>query len=362
MEFAKAIARYDYTFPPELIATAPAHPRDNARLAVFDRASGDITFSTFHKIGKFLPEKSVLVLNETKVIPARLHLTRTTGGKVAVLSLGVTSHGLLRVLSPKKLREGEYLQLHGKEGFTVKKSRARGGAAARGPEPSSKGDQKEWLLEANFPLSKLQKEMEKFGTMPLPPYIKHTPLTEKEIKREYQSVFAKDPGSIAAPTASLHFTKKLLSDLQKHGHRIIRVTLHVHLGTFSPLTEEQWKSGKLHTEEYHIAASAAHALEKAKSEKRKIIAVGTTVARTLESASDQHGRISKPSGTTNLFIREGYQWKMVNGLITNFHVPKSSLLMLVSAYAGREQVMELYKKSIEQRMRLFSFGDGMLIL
>ncbi len=345
MDFQEALSAYDYQFPNALIALAPAHPRDSARLLVLDRASGEMQFSTFHDIAKFLPEKSVLVLNETKVIPARLHLTRTTGGKVSVLSLGVTAHGFLRVLSPKKLREGEFLQLHGKEGFVVKNV-----------------DQKEWLLEANFPISKFQKEMEKFGTMPLPPYIKHTPLTEQEIKREYQSVFAKDPGSIAAPTASLHFTKKLLTDLEKQGHTIIRVTLHVHLGTFSPLTEEQWKSGKLHTEEYHITPRAVRSLEKAKSAGRTIIAVGTTVARTLESAMDSRGHITTPSGATNLFIREGYRWKMVSGLITNFHVPKSSLLMLVSTFAGRERVLEAYKQAIAKDFRLFSFGDGMLIL
>lgn len=341
------IARYDYTFPSELIAKAPAHPRDAAKLMVFDRATDQISFSTFKDIGKFLPEKSVLVLNETKVIPARLKLMRSTGGVVQVLCLGAvsSSRGSIRVLSPKKLREGEFLTLHKKEGFVVKKY-----------------VQKEWLLEANFPLPKLQKEMEKFGTMPLPPYIKHTPLTEREIKREYQTVFAKNPGSIAAPTASLHFTKKLLHDLEKQGHRIIRITLHVHLGTFAPLTEEQWKGGKLHTEEFFIDQRSVRALDIAKREGRKIIAVGTTVARTLESASDRHGKIIKSSGTTDLFIREGYPWKMIDGLITNFHVPRSSLLMLVSAFAGRDSVMDLYEQAIKKKFRLFSFGDGMLIL
>ncbi len=345
MDFQKALAAYDYQFPHELIATAPAHPRDSAKLLVLDRASGDIHFTVFKDIGKFLPTKSVLVLNETKVIPARVALTRSTGGTVSVLSLGVTAQGFLRVLSPKKLREGEFLKMHGKEGFVVKKS-----------------DQKEWLLEANFPISKLQKELEKFGTMPLPPYIKHTPLTEREIKREYQTVFAKNPGSIAAPTASLHFTKKLLRDLEKQGHKIIRVTLHVHLGTFAPLTEEQWKTGVLHTEEYVIGAAASRALEQAKKDGRRIIAVGTTVARTLESSSDRRGHISKPSGATSLFIREGYEWKMVDGLITNFHVPKSSLLMLVSAFASREKIIDAYQQAIQKRLRLFSFGDGMFIL
>lgn len=343
--FHHILAKYDYQFPSELIALSPAHPRDSAKLLILDRASGDVQFTVFKDIGKFLPKKSVLVLNETKVIPARVALIRSTGGTVSVLSLGVTAHGLLRVLSPKKLRPGEFLKMHGKEGFTVKKS-----------------DQKEWLLEANFPISKLQKELEKFGTMPLPPYIKHTPLTEKEIKREYQTVFAKNPGSIAAPTASLHFTKKLLSDLEKQGHTIIRVTLHVHLGTFAPLTEEQWKSGSLHTEEYHIDARAVTSLEKAKKNGRTIIAVGTTVARTLESSSDARGHITKPSGATSLFIRDQYKWKMVEGLITNFHVPKSSLLMLVSAFAGRDQIMNAYRKAIEQKFRLFSFGDAMLIV
>lgn len=342
--FAEQLGLYDYDFPAALIAQAPVHPRDSARLLVFDRASHKTTFSTFHEIGKFLPKNSVLVLNETKVVPAKMELTRTTGGKVSALSLGA-SHDVLRVFANRKLRVGEFLTLHETNGFTVQAS-----------------DEKEWLLKPNFPISDLQKMLDAYGTMPLPPYIKHSPLSRTDLRREYQSVFAKDPGSIAAPTASLHFTKALLAALEEQGIRLAYVTLHVHLGTFAPLTEEQWNTGHLHTEEYHIDAATQTILEEAKRNHHPLIAVGTTVARTLESASDASGAIIRPNGTTDLFIREGYTWNMVDGLITNFHVPKSSLLMLVATLTGRDTLLSLYQQAIAERMRLFSFGDGMLIL
>jgi S-adenosylmethionine:tRNA ribosyltransferase-isomerase len=200
------------------------------------------------------------------------------------------------------------------------------------------------------------------GTAPLPPYIKHTPLTREQLLTEYQSVFAKDPGSIAAPTASLHFTPELLASLQDRGIALAYTTLHVHLGTFAPLTEEQWQTGRLHQEEYHIDPQTIAVLEQAKRDGRPIIAVGTTVVRTLESATDDAGVITRSEADTSLFIREGYTFRMVSGLITNFHVPRSSLLMLVAALTGRETLLSLYKEAIEKRFRLFSFGDAMLIL
>ncbi|MDB4978455.1 MAG: S-adenosylmethionine/tRNA-ribosyltransferase-isomerase, S-adenosylmethionine:tRNA [Candidatus Peribacteria bacterium] len=335
---------FDFAFPPELIAQSPASPRDSARLVVFNRASKKTDWLTFDTIGNFLPPHSILVLNQTKVIPARLRLARSTGGKVDVLYLGI-ANDCIRVFANKKLRDNEVLQLNDCISFTV---------IGR--------NEKEWLIRPSCPLDELPSVLEEFGVMPLPPYIKHSPLTRDELKEEYQSVFAKEPGSIAAPTASLHFTKELLDQLQQSGIHIAYVTLHVHLGTFSPLTLEQWETGTLHAEYYSIDEENKKIIERAKSDGKKIIAVGTTAARTLESAADEAGKIARPSGTTQLFIRDGYTFRMVDGLITNFHVPQSSLLMLVSAFAGREEILTIYREAIERKFRLFSFGDAMLIV
>lgn len=343
-EFDDILRLYDYQFPPELIAQAPASPRDSAKLLVYDRAAGTITDAVFRDIGTFLPENAVLVLNETKVVPAKLLLTRATGGQVSALMLGVRSDGAMRALANRKLKPGEFLRMDGDRGFAVSGSL-----------------EKEWLLTPSFPIAELTSMLERHGHMPLPPYIKRTPLSPEELRREYQTVFAANPGSIAAPTASLHFTDALLTQLQEQGIGIIKVTLHVHLGTFAPLTEEQWTAGALHTEEYVIDSDSVSALSAAKKAGRPLVAVGTTVVRTLESASDEKGVITKPSGTTNLFIKEGYRFKIVDAMITNFHVPKSSLLMLVSAFAGRDKIMELYRHAVEEKYRFFSFGDAMLM-
>lgn len=335
---------FDYVLPPALIAQRPASPRDGARLLVHERTSGKTRWARVRDIEKFLPAGAVLVLNETKVIPARLPLDRETGGKVAILRLG-TERGRVLALSPKALRDGETLRLGKKKIFLAEGRRDRA-----------------WVLRPLVPLSTIDALFEKHGHMPLPPYIKHSPLSEKKLRTAYQSVFAKERGSIAAPTASLHFTRALLQKLRKNGITLATVTLHVHLGTFAPLTEEQWASGKLHAETYAIPAKTVGILERARREGRPIVAVGTTALRTLESASDARGNITKPRGTTRLFIRTGYRFRIVDGLLTNFHVPRSSLLMLVSAFAGRETILQLYAQAIRKKFRFFSFGDAMLIL
>lgn len=342
--FDDCLRQYDYTIPPELIARAPAHPRDSAQLVVMDRASGSVRWSTFRDIGQFLAAGTLLVLNETKVIPARLTLTRASGGQVSILRLNL-ERGLLHALSPKILKIGETLKLGTKDMFVV-----------------DGRTEDYWMLRPLFPAHGMDAVFQKHGTMPIPPYIKHSPLSEPELRREYQTVFAKKNGSIAAPTASLHFTKRLLDDVEKNGVELARVTLHVHLGTFAKLTEEQWNAGVLHPEEYHIGTRAMQQIANAKRDGRPVIAVGTTALRTLESAADSHGKIVQPDGTTQLFIREGYRFRVTDGLITNFHVPQSSLLMLVSAFAGRERVMEVYREAMEKKLRFFSFGDGMMII
>ncbi len=342
--FTAELGRYHYVLPPERIAQAPATPRDSSRLQVHDRRSGQTRTAVFREIGRFLPEGSVLVLNRTKVIPARLHLQRQTGGAVAVLFLGAQKD-VMRALASRKLREGEILTLDDGRSFAVER---RDGNA--------------WVLRPSFSILELPAVFDRQGTMPLPPYIKETPLTEPELRRAYQSVFAREEGSIAAPTASLHFTERLLDELQQCGIGIAYVTLHVHLGTFAPLTPQQLQEGRLHTESYAIDPKVAARLEHYKKEGRPFVAVGTTVVRTLESAFDERGKITKPAGETNIFIREGYRFKAVDHLVTNFHVPRSSLLMLVSAFAGRETVMGLYERALRKEFRFASFGDAMLIL
>jgi S-adenosylmethionine:tRNA ribosyltransferase-isomerase len=352
--FEKILGLYDYDLPAELIATEPAHPRDAARLMVYDRQTGKISEDIFRNIGKYLPPKSVLVFNETKVIPARLPVRKTTGGKVKILFVGV-ERGSVKVMSPKPLREGEKLSFASDKYFTVRKN-----------------DGKFWLLRPSFHIKDIYKILDKFGEMPIPPYIKNSPLTKSELKKEYQTVFARTRGSVAAPTAALHFTRRLLAEIRQAGHQIIFITLHVNLGTFSPLTEENFRTGRLHSEYYEITPLAARKLNVAKARGQKIIAVGTTSLRALESAV-RNGVLKRLSGATSLFIREdhtppirpneGYsKFTFVNGLITNFHVPRSSLLMLVSALAGREKVLALYHRAIARKFRFFSFGDGMLIL
>lgn len=203
--------------------------------------------------------------------------------------------------------------------------------------------------------------LEKYGTTPIPPYIKHNNQTENKLRQEYQTVFAKEKGSVAAPTASLHFTNELLDRIRKAGHEIVFVTLHVNLGTFAKLTEEHVETLKLHEEYFEISKKAAETLNSARKNKKSIIPVGTTVTRTLESAVNSNGIIEKLSGTTDLFITEEYKLKFVNSVITNFHVPKSSLLMLISAFIGRKKLFELYEIAKKNNFRFFSFGDGMFI-
>lgn len=343
-DFLSTMAQYTYEFPAHLIAQSPASPRDSAKLLVYNKSTGKETFTTFRSIAEYLPKRSLLVLNQTKVIPARVKVSRATGGKADLLYLGI-SDGLVRFLSNRKLSLGEDLHISESHRFTVKAQ-----------------SEKEWLLLPLFNINVLPQVLEEYGVMPLPPYIKNTPLSADDLKREYQSVFAKHEGSIAAPTASIHFTDALLASLRASGIEIAFVTLHVHLGTFAPLTEEQWQTGLLHEEFYSISETDKAAIMRAKSDNRPVIAVGTTVTRALESSADDCGRILKSEGMTRLFIREPYQFKVVDGMVTNFHVPKSSLLMLVASLIGREKLLDLYGQAIQHNYRLFSFGDAMLIV
>lgn len=342
-DFLELLKQYDYQFPSELIAQEPAKPRDAARLMIYDRKSDVAQSNTFNHLDLYFSKDAVIVFNDTRVIPARLLLCKPTGGQVEILYLNTISKSI-RVMSNRHLRIGEDLSLTSHIFFTVTAQEGRF-----------------YILEPSIPIEKLHAVFDRYGITPLPPYIKHSALHGRSLRSAYQTIFARHRGSIAAPTASLHFTKRLLSKIRARGIAIKFVTLHVNLGTFTPLTEGAARDSKLHSESYHIDAETAAFLNRAKRDRRPIIAVGTTVARTLESASNKRGVLSRLTGETDLFIREGYQFRFVNELITNFHVPKSSLLMLVAAFIGREKLFSLYERAIAERFRLFSFGDGMYL-
>ncbi len=341
MNLNKANKLYNYTLPKELIANKPAEPRDTARLLVYEKSTGKTKFSTFKNLSEFLPKNTVLVFNQTRVIPARFNLYKPTGGKVSALYVG-WEKSFLKILANKPLEKTTELTFENtKHKFSV--INKKNGI---------------YFLKSSVSKVKMQSILQKYGLTPLPPYMKDSPLTEKERRKAYQTIFAKKGESVAAPTASLHFTESLIRDLKKKGIQIKYVRLDVNLGTFAKLTEEQLKKQKLHSENYFINKETAKFLKTAKKQHRPIVAVGTTVVRTLES----YAKSKKLTGSTDLFISPGFEFKLIDSLITNFHVPQSSLLMLVSALTGREELLKLYNTAIETKFRFFSFGDGMLIV
>jgi S-adenosylmethionine:tRNA ribosyltransferase-isomerase len=340
--FQKTLKSYDYKFPTELIAQAPASPRDSAKLLIYDRKTKKIEHDVYKNLDAYLPKDAVLVFNQTKVLPARLEVIKPTGGTARLLYIEQEKN-LIKFLSDRNLETGSVVMANSKTKFEVIKK-----------------ESSFYFLKPLF-ITSIFKVLEKYGQTPLPPYIKNPTLKGKKLLNEYNTVFAKNTGSVAAPTASLHFTKSLLNKIRKAGIDIKYVTLHVNLGTFAKLSEQQWQDKTLHSEWYQIDKATAAFLNKAKKAKRPIVAVGTTVVRTLESASNNKNELSKLSGSTNLFITEETQLKFVDNIITNFHVPKSSLLMLVSAFVGKKKLLNLYDRAINKSYRLFSFGDGMMI-
>lgn len=333
---------YEYVLPPKSIAKKPAAKRDAAKLLVYDRKNGTVNFDCFRNLGKYLPPRAVLVLNDTKVVPARLN-TKLGQEPVELFYVG-RDKSVLRCMANRPLERGAILKL-GKLVFKIL------------------GREERWYrVKPSFPAKDIFQVLERYGKTPLPPYLGDSPLPEKERREKYQTVFAMERGSVAAPTASLHFTEGLLAKLEKQGIEIVRVTLHVNLGTFAPLAPEHLSSGKLHAEEYEVSREAASALNSAKREGRKIVAVGTTAGRTLETIADKRGRVRSGRGVTRIFIREPYRFKAVDALVTNFHVPRSSLLMFVAGLTGREKLLELYGLALEKKFKFLSFGDGMLVL
>lgn len=333
---------YDYALPEARIAQKPASPRDSSKLLIYDRKTGAITEDTFAHIGDYLPKNAVLVFNQTKVLPARLIVTKPTGGTARILYIARQNDNI-RVMSDRKLIAGTAVRIASGLFLTVLRQEG-----------------KYYVLKPSFPIARLENVLNRHGITPIPPYIKESPLKEAELRKKYQTIFAKHAGSVAAPTASLHFTDRLVNKLRTRGIGIKFVTLHVNIGTFAPLTQEHIDTGALHTESYEIDKKTAAFLNAARAQGRPIIGVGTTVVRTLEAAT-VGTTLKNLSGETNIFIREGYRFKFISGMVTNFHVPRSSLLMLVAAYIGKEKLFALYHFAIKHKLRFFSFGDGMLI-
>ncbi|ABB15057.1 tRNA preQ1(34) S-adenosylmethionine ribosyltransferase-isomerase QueA [Carboxydothermus hydrogenoformans] len=333
---------FDYYLPEELIAQTPLEKRDESRLLVLKRQTGEITHDVFKNLKKYLVPGDLLVVNKTRVIPARLFGVREQGGEVEIL-----------LVKRMNFREWEVLVKPGR--------RARVGTRLIFAPGVLEGEivaQTEVGRIIKFSFQGVFEEiLNQLGQTPLPPYIKEK-LKDPE---RYQTIYAKEPGSAAAPTAGLHFTRELISELKDYGVEFAEVLLHVGLGTFKPVKTENILEHKMHEEYYEIENEAAEKVNKAKREGRRVIAVGTTVVRVLESVADK-GQVAPAKGYTDLFIYPGFNFQIIDGLITNFHLPKSTLLMLVSAFAGREKVLNAYEIAVRLRYRFFSFGDAMLII
>ena len=340
---------FDYELPESLIAFHPPETRDGGRLLVVAPASDRFLHAAVRSLPDHLPENALLVLNDTRVIKARLEAVRPTGGAVEVLlvrSLGSGPHSCryeALTRSNRPLKIGDSLDISGV-----------------GAEVVSKGVQGEAGLEIHLPLHEFLKHADRVGAVPLPPYIKRAP--EPSDTERYQTVYATIDGSSAAPTAGLHFTRSLLDKVRARGVETASVTLHVGPGTFRPVKTEFLKDHRMDREEYTIPEATAAKILRAKAEERPVIAVGTTATRALEGAFAEHDSIAAGTGFTELFITPGFQFHVVDGLITNFHLPKSTLLSLVSALAGRERILAAYKEAVAQKYRFYSYGDAMLIL
>lgn len=341
MQYKKSDFYYD--LPEELIAQTPAQPRDSSRLLTYNRATGEVRHEIFRDVINYLNAGDVLVINNTKVLPARLYAHTENGGAVEVLLLKRLDIDKWEVLVKpgKKCSVGKKLYISEELSLTVEGITDSGERIVK------------FYYDGVF-----EEILERLGTMPLPPYIK----TKLKDKNRYQTVYAKVDGSAAAPTAGLHFTPELLERIKTKGVLIAEVLLHVGLGTFRPVKEDIITDHKMHSEYFEVSAEAAETINSAKREGRRVIAVGTTSVRTLESAADESGFLKPQKGNTQIFIYPPYKFKCVDALITNFHLPESTLIMLVAALTGREKILELYKTAVNERYRFFSFGDAMMII
>jgi len=342
---------FDYYLPPELIAQTPIEPRDASRLMVVHRATGQIEHRLFRNVGEYLRPGDLLAANQTRVIPARLRGRKAgTGGKVELLLLARRDeHTWEALVGGKGLRPGQRIELTGGQlTAEIVAETESGGRLVRFDRP-------------------VEPVLDELGEVPLPPYV-HEPLADRD---RYQTVYARIEGSSAAPTAGLHFTPELLLELRGMGVEMTFLTLHIGLDTFRPVKEEEVEAHQIHTEWFELPAQAAEQINRARLEGRRVIAVGTTAVRALESAARGCGAdgeacglqaVAAYTGRTDLFIYPGYRFRVVEAMITNFHLPRSTLLMLVSAFAGRELILRAYEEAIRERYRFYSFGDAMLLL
>ena len=339
------LSDFDYNLPKQLIAQKPANQRDQARLLVMNRETGDIAHRIIKDLKQYFQPGDLIVTNSSKVIPARLFGKRETGGSVELLLLTPQNNSeWIALIKPgRRIKANEMIKLPGAAsaefiGWENGVARVR---------LNGSGDIYQYL--------------EKYGLTPYPPYIK----ADEALRDRYQTVYAKLPGSVAAPTAGLHFTEELIASLKQNGVEFAEVTLHVGLGTFRPVSVENPEKHKMHSEYYDLSQKEAAKINQALIEGRRIIAVGTTSVRVLETATkliENHFQIVAGSGQTDIFIYPGYSFKVIQGLLTNFHLPKSSLIMLVAAFAGRERVVNAYSEAVRQEYRFYSFGDAMLII
>jgi S-adenosylmethionine:tRNA ribosyltransferase-isomerase len=338
---------FDYDLPLELIARYPETDRDVSRLMLLNRTSHCVAEDHFKNLPAHLEPGDLLVMNDTRVLPARLFGNKDSGGKVEIFLVrrdtGISERWTCLLRASKKFREGQCILLENGMKATV----------------CNRLDAESWLIEFNGPES-FDVWLEREGHIPLPPYLQRA---DEILDRErYQTVFSKSPGAVAAPTAGLHFTRKLLAEIEKAGVMTAYLTLHTGLGTFQPVRVECVEDHRIHTEQYFIPVATADAIRSTKTRGGRVIAVGTTTTRTLEFAADSDGHIVAGDGEADIFIYPGYTFKVVDALITNFHLPESTLLMLVSAFAGSEYIRDAYREAIRRGFRFYSYGDAMLIV
>lgn len=350
------ISEYDYNLPEELIAQMPADKRENSRMMVLNRKDRTISHKHFYDIVDLIEPNTLLVMNNTKVLPARLIGHKDTGAKIEVFLLK-QNH--------ETHDNGEYWEVLIKPSKRVKPDtiiKISDELSVRAIKRLEENG--EWLVELIYKGDNVLDILHKNGNIPLPPYIERK-IPNEDLKKldfeRYQTVYAKDEGSIAAPTAGLHFTKEILKKLEEKGVELAYVTLNVGLGTFRPVQCENVENHKMHSETFEISEKAAEQINKAKADGKKIVAVGTTTVRTLETAYQKYGCIKACHDHSELFIYPPYEFKVIDNLITNFHLPKSTLLMLVSALAGKDFIFDAYKEAIENKYRFFSYGDCMYI-
>jgi len=343
-------SEFDYNLPKKLIAQFPAEKRDHSNLMVLNRQNQTFEHKKFFNIVDILDENDLLVMNNTKVIPARLIGKKITGANIEVFLLKEIAPKLFETLIKPSKRVQPNTIIYFSDELSAK--------------VLNRTDNDKWIVKLTYN-GNFEEILNKVGNIPLPPYISRL-LTDEEIKnldsQRYQTVYAEKPGSVAAPTAGLHFTPEILEKLKQKGVQICNVTLNVGLGTFKPVKAENIFDHKMEKESYEISETTANMINKARNEGKNIVAVGTTTVRTLESAFQKYGEIKAVSDESEMFIYPGYEFKVTDKLITNFHLPKSTLIMLVSAFAGRDFVFKAYNEAIEQKYRFYSYGDCMIIV